>query len=326
MRLAREVEYRAINRRNPILLLKFLGSCKSKLKYVNGSVKVSNDLSLLVRHAVDGHLDELRDLCKRKPRLLKTIDRFGMTALHWGEYFAISSMNLSFIVACYAGKLPAVIILIEYGSNVNQTDAHQRNALHQACRKGHTDMIEYLVIVHGMDVDCKSKNGDTPLHKAVLSGSPGATLLLLYYGADPHIKNSNNMDAIQEAQQKIKQTILRAKKNTHEHPAEKHHGDSVEENRDSSHQHVSGDGSNVQIPFGCNNSTTEEIPVVKPSNPRRTLRASTTKVILHLRQKQALGQYEVIAQIFNLYEAKKIDSSVAEKWNAFLEEYTKIRI
>ncbi|KDO35484.1 hypothetical protein SPRG_00331 [Saprolegnia parasitica CBS 223.65] len=300
-----------------------MGVCASELKYLARPAKVDQNLTLLVRHAVEGRVDDVRAMVQRTPKLIRTVDRFGMSALHW---------------ACYAGKLPCVTALLEAGANVQQADTNKRNALHHACRKGHLGTIQLLVTTHRMDVNRQSGNGDTPLHKAVLAGSPGATLLLLYYGADPTLPNLNCDNAIQEVQAKIAQTIARSRRNpgavvvapmasmaavvqastTLEPHTE---GDF----HDLSETNAGGETEATTVePFHEKPHTTPPVSLqIAKRSTKRLLRASTTKVILSIRQKQALGQYEVIAHIFSVYNEK---ATRADEWRRLLEEYTPIRV
>ncbi|EQC39363.1 hypothetical protein SDRG_03566 [Saprolegnia diclina VS20] len=301
-----------------------MGVCASELKYLVRPAKVDQTLTLLVRHAVEGRVDDVRAMLQRKPKLVKAVDRFGMSALHW---------------ACYAGKLPCVTALLEAGANVQQTDTNMRNALHHACRKGHLGTIQLLLTTYRMDVNRQSGNGDTPLHKAVLAGSPGATLLLLYYGADPTLQNSNCENAVQEVQAKIAQTIARSRRNPGAVIAapmasmaavvqasttlEPHHEGTV--NETSNNTAESEAEATAVEPFHEKPTPPVSLQAAKRST-KRLLRASTTKVILSIRQKQALGQYELIAHIFTVYTEKATRPTAGIEWRRLLEEYTPVRL
>lgn len=54
------------------------------------------------------------------------------------------------------------------GGLASATDSNGRNALHHACRKDHDEVVRYLVTTAKVDINSRSENQDTPLHKAGL--------------------------------------------------------------------------------------------------------------------------------------------------------------
>ncbi|ETV97514.1 hypothetical protein, variant 1 [Aphanomyces invadans] len=158
-----------------------MGCIDSKFKYEE---RQANAIAAFVHHAIDGKVDELAKAIKKDRKKVVGIDRFGMTALHWGQ-------------------LQSVIALCEAGAVPTQVDNNQRNALHHACRKGRLNVVDHLTSLCGMNVNCQSGNGDTPLHKAVLAPSVPVALLLLKYGADKHLPNTYGRTPASEVQTRL---------------------------------------------------------------------------------------------------------------------------
>ena len=82
--------------------------------------------------------------------------------------------------------------LIARGADVNKPGW---TPLHYAATKGHTDIMTLLLDNYAY-IDASSPNGSTPLMMAAMYGTPAAVKLLLEAGADPLIKNSLGLTAI----------------------------------------------------------------------------------------------------------------------------------
>lgn len=67
--------------------------------------------------------------------------------------------------------------------------------LHYAATKGHLDIMD-LLLENNAFIDAESPNGTTPLMMASQYGTPEAVKLLLKAGADPLVKNSLGMMAL----------------------------------------------------------------------------------------------------------------------------------
>lgn len=67
--------------------------------------------------------------------------------------------------------------------------------LHYAATKGHLDIMD-LLLENNAYIDAESPNGTTPLMMASQYGTPEAVKLLLKAGADPLVKNSLGMMAL----------------------------------------------------------------------------------------------------------------------------------
>jgi ankyrin repeat protein len=72
--------------------------------------------------------------------------------------------------------------------------------LHYAAANGHVDVIN-LLLEHYAYPDAESPNLTTPLMMAALYGNPESVKALLDGGADPTLKNSLGLTALNFAQQ-----------------------------------------------------------------------------------------------------------------------------
>ncbi|CAL4898034.1 unnamed protein product [Urochloa decumbens] len=63
------------------------------------------------------------------------------------------------------------------------------NVLHLAAAKGHLDVCRFLVECSGLDVNCTTTDGDTPIAQAALAGKVSVLRLLLDNGGDPAMPN-----------------------------------------------------------------------------------------------------------------------------------------
>ena len=74
-------------------------------------------------------------------------------------------------------------ILLARGANVNAKSSDGKSPLHRAAEKGHVDVAEML-LVHFAKINAEDKDGVTPLHWATLGGHQATVELLLAHGAD----------------------------------------------------------------------------------------------------------------------------------------------
>ncbi len=100
------------------------------------------------------------------------------------------------MMACIKGYVELSKQLIARGADVNKPGWAP---LHYAATKGHIELINLLLDNHAY-IDASSPNGSTPLMMAAMYGTASAVKLLLESGADPLIKNSIGMTAIDFAQ------------------------------------------------------------------------------------------------------------------------------
>ncbi|RUS84242.1 hypothetical protein EGW08_007994 [Elysia chlorotica] len=79
------------------------------------------------------------------------------------------------------GHLGAMEVLVRYGADINQLDAHKRTVMHFASQQGHGHSIEWL-IDHGALADEIEMDGYSPLHVATCLGYKTACRSLLTLG------------------------------------------------------------------------------------------------------------------------------------------------
>ncbi len=96
------------------------------------------------------------------------------------------------MLASLGGQLDIVKVLIERDADVNKTGW---TPLHYAATRGHQEVMRLLLDKNAY-IDAASPNGTTPLMMAAFYGTPSAVKLLLEAGADPFLKNQQDLTAI----------------------------------------------------------------------------------------------------------------------------------
>ena len=79
--------------------------------------------------------------------------------------------------------------------------------LHYAATHCHLELMN-LLLEHHAYIDASSPNGSTPLMLAAMYGTPAAVKLLLEAGADPSLRNEQNLTAIDFAQKASRPDIV----------------------------------------------------------------------------------------------------------------------
>ncbi|CDH53897.1 acyl--binding domain-containing protein 6 [Lichtheimia corymbifera JMRC:FSU:9682] len=82
--------------------------------------------------------------------------------------------------------------------DVNQRDDQGLSALHHACDRGYTEMIDLLLELDA-DVNIKSDEGETPMHYACMSEQLEVAKKLMKYGCDTSIKDDAGSTAFEQA-------------------------------------------------------------------------------------------------------------------------------
>lgn len=132
--------------------------------------------------------------------------------------------------SCASGSAVCVELLLQHGATAHNSHAHHPSALHEACKRGSLSCLESL-LSRGVDPDyevphlgsalyvsCLHKHSEctrvllhkgasvnrglaeaTPLHAASASDSEQQVALLLDFGADVNLKDSNNLKAVEVA-------------------------------------------------------------------------------------------------------------------------------
>ncbi|XP_045708184.1 BCL-6 corepressor-like protein 1 isoform X4 [Phyllostomus hastatus] len=82
--------------------------------------------------------------------------------------------------------------------DVNHRDNAGYTALHEACSRGWTDILNIL-LEHGANVNCSAQDGTRPVHDAVVNDNLETMWLLLSYGADPTLATYSGQTAMKLA-------------------------------------------------------------------------------------------------------------------------------
>lgn len=101
-----------------------------------------------------------------------------------------------------------VNLLLEHGAGVNQR-YQDRTPLHDAVLYGTPRMV-LLLLVYGAEVNAQDDGHNTPLQVAVLSGYKQAVIYLLKFGADISLKNRDSKtprDLVRQDQQGIAEIL-----------------------------------------------------------------------------------------------------------------------
>ena len=97
-------------------------------------------------------------------------------------------------LASYEGFLETTNMLLEYGATVNVRNNDGRTPLHCAlarCARSQAVNVARLLLGQGADAETRDINGSTALHLSSSMGSLEATMLLLEHGVTVDVRNSN---------------------------------------------------------------------------------------------------------------------------------------
>ena len=90
-------------------------------------------------------------------------------------------------IAVHKGPAEIVRILLENGANPLFRTRHKLTLLHSAIDVE----IAQLLLNHGVDLNARNSNGETPLHRAVLRGRHKVARFLISKGADIYAKDKD---------------------------------------------------------------------------------------------------------------------------------------
>ncbi|KAK6195649.1 hypothetical protein SNE40_001033 [Patella caerulea] len=112
----------------------------------------------------------------------QTVKRDG-TALFW---------------ACWRGDMELVLLLLQYGADVNARNCWNSTPLHAACDSNHPEIARHLLL-HGANTDSQTLTGDTPCHLAAYRGYAPVVQVLIENGASLSVLNRNRRTSLDEA-------------------------------------------------------------------------------------------------------------------------------
>nr|XP_033801780.1 BCL-6 corepressor-like protein 1 isoform X2 [Geotrypetes seraphini] len=91
--------------------------------------------------------------------------------------------------------------------DVNHRDNAGYTALHEACSRGWTDILQIL-LDHGANVNCSAQDGTRPIHDGVVNDNLETVWLLLSYGADPTLATYSGQTAMKLASSEVMRGFL----------------------------------------------------------------------------------------------------------------------
>ncbi|CAH2314872.1 BCL-6 corepressor 1 isoform X1 [Pelobates cultripes] len=91
--------------------------------------------------------------------------------------------------------------------DINHRDNAGYTALHEACARGWTDILQIL-LDNGANVNCSAQDGTRPIHDAVVNDNLETVWLLLSYGADPTLATYSGQTPIKLASSEVMRTYL----------------------------------------------------------------------------------------------------------------------
>ena len=140
--------------------------------------------------AIVGHTDKLAAFLKQDPKLINARDSGGKTALHWAALY---------------GQEKVMELLLAEKADVNSLDEDGFTPLHWAATFDQSDAVK-LLLANKANMNIKvQKYGWTPLRLAVIHGHMATAEALLNGGADPNLKDEENIPLLHQA-------VIRGKK------------------------------------------------------------------------------------------------------------------
>ncbi|TMW57116.1 hypothetical protein Poli38472_003041 [Pythium oligandrum] len=98
-------------------------------------------------------------------------------------------------LACELGDLEAVMLLYEFGADLEIRDENGNTPLLVACSQGHYECTKFL-LQSAANLAAVNSNRDSALHLAVWDGSFECVSILLEYGVDPLAQNALGLTAL----------------------------------------------------------------------------------------------------------------------------------
>lgn len=134
--------------------------------------------------AIVGHTDKVAAFVKQDEKLVNAKDRSGKAALHWAAFY---------------GHEKVVELLLAKKADVNSLDGDGFTPLHWAAMFNRSDVVKVL-LANKANMNLKVQTyGWTPLRLAVIHGHLATARALLDGGADPNVKDEENVPLLHQA-------------------------------------------------------------------------------------------------------------------------------
>jgi ankyrin repeat protein len=148
----------------------------------------NNLIKLLQQHGVptDVYTAAARGDTKLLASLLQTDSSLATSALPTNGYSALH-------FAAYATNSAATELLLRHRASPDSRDSNGLTALHWAAETDHTNNIVVLLAARPGLLESRTKEKQTPLHHAALTGTGPAAELLLARSADPNAHSATGL-------------------------------------------------------------------------------------------------------------------------------------
>lgn len=190
--------------------------------------------SYVLHEAAYTQLPELINLLLDHGAKIESLNAYGDTPLHTAVFNNSPEMALALLIrnanpnaanskketplllACKNKKdnPELLILLLEYGANINAQDCFGENVLHKLAFQGSVKSLEVLLekpsALSLINIR-NEKEKNTPLHIAIEKGHRDLIQLLVSKGADIHIQNKNGKSALDIAKDKGLEKCLQSK-------------------------------------------------------------------------------------------------------------------
>ncbi len=147
------------------------------------------DVNTLNPEAEHGLLLAIREPSPKVTSLLLATEKIDINSRNRNDETAL-------MLASIKGQTALARLLIDKGADVNKPGWAP---LHYASTYGHLELM-HLLLEHHAYIDAASPNESTPLMMAAMYGTVSAVKLLLEAGADPMLRNTQGLTALDFAE------------------------------------------------------------------------------------------------------------------------------
>ncbi|XP_067653124.1 ankyrin-3-like [Haliotis asinina] len=168
-----------------------------------------------VMHSASQGKNEVFDILVKNGANLSDTDVDGSNILHWAcrggnakivNYILfqniadINSKNgdgeTPVLLAAWHGRREVFDVLVVNGANLSVVDKNGDNILYFACSGKDEQIVQHVLELHIVDINCRTTTGMTPLMIAAEHNAHDVFKLLLDSGGDPSVVNSDGNNAL----------------------------------------------------------------------------------------------------------------------------------